>query len=356
MSTPQPTDSSAGFPPGAAPASGQASEPALGLAGRPDVGWVARALGAASGPLDRETAEALVRLVCDPALAPGDTVGPFRVVREVGRGSVGVVYLAERADVGLRVALKVLSGPVADDLSLDPDAGRFADERRCLAALAHPNVARFYDAGQTDEGRLYVAMEFVAGLPIAEYAGRRGLRLAGRIALFEQLCAAVAHVHGRGLVHGDVSPSNVLVTESDGDGPVVKLLDFGLAAPLGAPAGGRPSPLPHRPFTPGYTAPEVVAGGLPTPAADVYALGAVLRDLLTGLPEAPGSVPPALWAVLSRALSADGRYRSAAELARALCAARSAGDTISPGWAVWAAGAIGLGALALGRLRKPAGR
>ncbi|MDT7858403.1 serine/threonine-protein kinase [Rubrivirga sp. S365] len=236
-----------------------------------------------AGFLSRPAAESLAARVADPALAPGDAVGDYRVVREIGRGGMGVVYLAERSDVGLRAALKVLSGPVVDGEAGDPDAERFLDERRHLAALTHPNVARLYDAGYTADGRPYFAMEHVDGEPVTAYADRRGLGLRDRVALFEQVCAAVRHVHGRGLVHGDVKPENVLVADDDEGRPVAKLLDFGVAARWRGAAGGDGAsgdpPASWQPFTYGFAAPEIVAGGEPTPASDVYALGVVLREL-----------------------------------------------------------------------------
>ena len=236
-----------------------------------------------AGFLSRPAAESLAARVADPALAPGDTVGDYRIVREIGRGGMGVVYLAERPDVGLRAALKVLSGPVVDGESGDPDTERFLDERRHLATLTHPNVARLYDAGYTADGRPYFAMEHVDGESVTAYADRRGLGLRDRLALFEQVCAAVRHVHGRGLVHGDIKPENVLVADDDEGRPVAKLLDFGVAARWRGVTGGDGASGDARaswqPFTYGFAAPELVAGGEPTPASDVYALGVVLREL-----------------------------------------------------------------------------
>ena len=264
--------------------------------------------------LSRPAAESFAACVADPALAPGDTVGDYRVLREIGRGGMGVVYLAERSDVGLRAALKVLSGPVADGTE-DPDAERFLDERRHLATLAHPNVARLYDAGHTADGRPYFAMEHVDGEPLTAYADRRGLGLRDRLALFEQVCAAVRHVHGRGLVHGDVKPENVLVADDDEGRPVAKLLDFGVAArwrSRGDGASGAPTPA-WRPFTYGFAPPEVVAGGEPTPASDVYSLGVVLRELVrpsTGR-GVPIAVAEALRSVVERATSEVASRRPA---------------------------------------------
>lgn len=257
--------------------------------------------------LSRPAAESLAACVVDPALAPGDAVGDYRIAREIGRGGMGVVYLAERSDVGLRAAVKVLSGPVAVGEAEDPDAERFLEERRHLAALDHPNVARLYDAGHTTDGRPYFAMEYVDGEPLPDYADRRGLGLRDRLALFEQVCAAVRHVHGRGLVHGDVKPENVLVADDDEGRPVAKLLDFGVATRWrsgGDGANGAPLSA-WQPFTYGFAAPEIVAGGEPTPASDVYALGVLLRELTR--PAAgrgvPAGITGALRTVVERATS-----------------------------------------------------
>ena len=265
--------------------------------------------------LSRPAAESLAACVADPALALGDAVGDYRIAREIGRGGMGVVYLAERSDVGLRAAVKVLSGPVAIGEAEDPDAERFLEERRHLATLDHPNVARLYDAGHTVDGRPYFAMEYVDGEPLPAYADRRGLGLRDRLALFEQVCAAVRHVHGRGLVHGDVKPENVLVADDDEGRPIAKLLDFGVAARWrsgGDGASGAPPPA-WRPFTYGFAPPEVVAGGEPTPASDVYSLGVVLRELVrpsTGR-GVPAAVAEALRTVIERATSEVASRRPA---------------------------------------------
>lgn len=273
-----------------------------------------------AGFLSRPAAESLAARVADPALAPGDTVGDYLVVREIGRGGMGVVYLAERSDVGLRAALKVLSGPVVDGEAGDPDAERFLAERRHLATLTHPNVARLYDAGYTADGRPYFAMEHIDGEPVTAYADRRGLGLRDRLALFEQVCAAVRHVHGRGLVHGDIKPENVLVADDDEGRPVAKLLDFGVAArwrtrsagPGGDGERGAP-PSGWRPFTYRFAAPEIVAGGEPTPASDVYALGVLLRELTptSRCRREPAAVVARLRSVTERATSRDVGHRPA---------------------------------------------
>ena len=265
-----------------------------------------RAFDGGTGPrftalLSRPAAVAVARLgVPDrPPLVAGDAVGAYRVVREIGRGGMGVVYLAERDDLGLRAALKVLDepgrsvqpadgeGPLTDSAS--DDARRFYAERRHLARLSHPGVPRIYDAGRTEAGVPFYAMELVEGLPLDEYAAERGIGLVARVRLFAQLCEVVRHVHGRGLAHGDLKPANVLVQDAEPvvggrrPRPVVRLVDFGVSEET---ASGPPDDGP-RPFTPAYAAPEVYAGGAPSVAADVFALGAVLGDLVAACPERP---------------------------------------------------------------------
>ena len=231
-----------------------------------------------------------------PALSPlveGDVVGAYRIVREIGRGGMGVVYLAERDDPGLRAALKVLDEPVpasggemaAPNCASD-DARRFHAERRHLARLSHPGVPRIYDAGRTATGIPFYAMELVEGVPLDEYVEQRGLGAVERVSLFAQLCETVRHVHGQGLAHGDLKPANVLVQDGEPPGsdrrprPIVRLVDFGVAGETGGTSTTGP-----RPFTPAYAAPEIFDGASPSVAADIYALGAVLGDLVASSPK-----------------------------------------------------------------------
>ncbi|MEO0560293.1 MAG: serine/threonine-protein kinase [Bacteroidota bacterium] len=157
---------------------------------------------------------------------------------------------------------------------------RFRSERQILAGLEHPNIARLLDAGAAEDGRPFVAMELVEGRPLTDYAEARQLDPATRLALFEQAVEAVAYAHRRLVVHRDLKPSNVLVTDSD-DGPRVKLLDFGIARLLNTSEDGLTRP-EMRVLTPEYAAPEQIRGEPPTAAMDVYALGVVLHELLTG--------------------------------------------------------------------------
>ena len=209
---------------------------------------------------------------------PGALVGPYRLIRELGAGGMGTVWLAERADGGLRrqVAVKLPLYGWAPGV-----AERLEQERDALASLEHPHIARLYDAGITPEdGRPYLAMEFIDGLPIDVYARNRGLTARARVELLLQVSSAVAYAHGRLIVHRDLKPSNILVT-ADGS---VHLLDFGAAKLLGA-EGGQHSQLTReagRALSPDYASPEQIHGAPITVASDVYSLGVILFELLTG--------------------------------------------------------------------------
>ena len=214
----------------------------------------------------------------DATFRAGRIVGPWRLVRELGEGGMGSVWLAERVD-GL------LARPVALKL---PHFGarpraiaeRFAREREILATLAHPNIARLYDAGIAADGQPWLAMEYVEGRPITEWADERRLPVEGRVALFLQVLRAVQHAHANLVVHRDLKPSNILVTDA-GD---VRLLDFGIAKLL-ADGEARETELTRiagRALTPAYASPEQISGAPITTASDVYALGVVLYELLAG--------------------------------------------------------------------------
>ncbi|HVN44757.1 MAG TPA: serine/threonine-protein kinase [Steroidobacteraceae bacterium] len=212
-----------------------------------------------------------------PGDAPGDVIGPYRLLRALGQGGMGAVWLAERVDASpqRRVALKLpLHGWARGVIE------RLEQERDTLAALEHPNIARLYDAGSTAMGRPYVAMEFVDGAPIDVFAAEHHLPIRARVSLLLQVARAVSYAHGRLVVHRDLKPSNILVT-ADGD---VRLLDFG-AAKLLRDDGPQDSALTReagRAFSPDYAAPEQIRGEPVTVSTDVYSLGVVLFELLTG--------------------------------------------------------------------------
>jgi predicted Ser/Thr protein kinase len=208
----------------------------------------------------------------------GTFIGPYRVVRELGRGGMGVVYLAMRDDGAFRknVALKLLlRDKVAPEF-----VQRFKQERQVVAALDHPNIARILDGGDAPDGMPYYVMEYVEGVSLDEYCDRQRLSLTGRIAVFQQMCHAVHYLHQNLIVHRDLKPSNVLVS-TDG---VVKLLDFGIAKMVGAASASTPdlTSAQARPMTPTYASPEQLQGATLQPASDIYSMGVILYRLITG--------------------------------------------------------------------------
>jgi eukaryotic-like serine/threonine-protein kinase len=216
--------------------------------------------------------------IADQSDKPGDSIGPYRLVRELGRGGMGAVWLAERSD-GL------INRPVALKLphSAFPRAGlaeRMAREREILATLTHPNIARLYDAGLTDAGQPYLALEYVEGQPIDVYCQQHQLGLKQRLALFAQLSGAMAYAHGKLVVHRDLKPANVLVT-ADGQ---VRVLDFGIAKLLhdNRTQATQLTELSGRALTPDYASPEQILGAPLTVTSDVYSLGVVLYELIGG--------------------------------------------------------------------------
>lgn len=233
----------------------------------------------ADGPLDKSvllSVESLdVSLIHATPLLTGRMLGPYRVVREIGRGGMGAVYEGVRADTQFdqRVAIKTLRVGAESEAVLK----RFQQERRILAALQHPNIATLYDGALTSEGLPYFVLEFVDGVPIDQYCDDRQLSLRARLELFLQVIAAVQHAHQQLVVHRDIKPSNILVTP---DG-VVKLVDFGIAKLLDTTSVEVTGDL-IAPLTMSFASPEQVTGAPITAASDVYSLGVVLYRLLTG--------------------------------------------------------------------------
>ncbi|HET7423268.1 MAG TPA: serine/threonine-protein kinase, partial [Gemmatimonadales bacterium] len=206
----------------------------------------------------------------------GRRIGPYSIVRELGRGGMGAVYLAERADGQYhhRLALKLIKRGMDTEQVL----ARFRAERQILASLDHPNIARLLDGGSTEQGLPFFAMEFIEGEPIDTYANRAGLSIEDRLRLFLQVCGAVAYAHQHLVIHRDIKPLNILVT-SEG---APKLLDFGIAKVLHAGDDETSTVTGMRLLTPEYASPEQVEGRHATTVSDVYALGVVLYELLTG--------------------------------------------------------------------------
>ncbi len=230
--------------------------------------------------------ESLLVLAEDAGAArAGMRIGPYRLVGEIGRGGMGVVYLAERADGRFeqQVAVKLVGQGLHDEHLLH----RFRAEQQILAALEHPNIARLYDGGLADNGAPYLVMEYVEGQPIDQYCDTHRLSTDQRLALFRAVCAVVQYAHQNLVVHRDLKPSNIMVTEpvpaQAGNGRV-KLLDFGIAKLL-SDDDADAAPLTRtgmRVMTPEYASPEQVRGEPVTTASDVYALGVILYQLLTG--------------------------------------------------------------------------
>ncbi|HEX7769767.1 MAG TPA: serine/threonine-protein kinase, partial [Dokdonella sp.] len=234
------------------------------------------ALVASQGTLVARARAPVTRLLDgqpETELDVGDEIGAWRLLRRIASGGMGAVYLAERADGHFEqvAAVKLIRGIAnADTFTL------FARERQILATLQHPNIARLLDGGATPGGQPYLVMEYVEGAPIDRYCDEQGLGLRERLDLFRAVCAAVQFAHQRLIVHCDLKPSNVLV-RADGT-PV--LLDFGIARALDRPRIAEIGDAHY--FTPGYASPEQLREASVTTASDVYALGLVLFELVTG--------------------------------------------------------------------------
>ncbi len=205
----------------------------------------------------------------------GRIVGAYRIIEEIGQGGMGEVYRAVRADgqYEKEVAIKLVRSGLEAPIVIE----RFRQERQILASLDHPHIARLLDGGTTEEGIPYLVMELIEGTPIDRFADAHALNVTRRLELFRQVCAAVQYAHQRLVIHRDVKPSNIMVTEEG----LPKLLDFGIAKILD-PAAVTETTL-VRPMTPEYASPEQIRGEPITTSSDVYSLGVVLYRLLTGL-------------------------------------------------------------------------
>ena len=243
-------------------------------------------------------------------LQPGWRIGPYRVVRELGRGGMSRVYLAARADQAFEklVAIKV----VGRELDAEDAIERFRSERQILARLDHPNITRILDGGTTADGLPYLVMDYVEGQPIDAYCDAGALDVSARLRLFQGVCTAVHYAHQNLIVHRDIKPGNVLVTR---DG-VPRLLDFGIAkllAPLAPPSESTRTAL--RRLTPEYASPEQLRGETLTTASDVYSLGVLLYRLLTG--QSPYRSSASSATSLQQAICEDPPQRPSAAAARA---------------------------------------
>lgn len=246
----------------------------------------------------------------DPAL--GLALGPWRLVRRLATGGMGAVYLGQRVDTAFRkqVAVKLIR-PWLDTAEITE---RFRRERQVLADLDHPHIARLLDGGAAPDGRPYLVMEYVDGLPIDRHADELALPIAERLRLFLTVCDAVQHAHGNLVVHRDLKPSNILV---DRQGQV-KLLDFGIAKVIGGDTGLEAADVDRTlttAMTPRYASPEQVLGRRVTTATDVYSLGVLLHELLSGA--APYAMPTQLTPEAARVISETEPTRPSRAAARA---------------------------------------
>jgi serine/threonine-protein kinase len=227
--------------------------------------------------LDRNLAEVAHETLTQPihaSLIPKE-FGPYRILKLLGEGGMGVVYLAEREDLGTQVAVKVLR-----DAWLSPARReRFASEQRTLAQLSHPSIARLYDADTLEDGTPWFVMEYVDGLPLTHYCRKHDCSVELRLQLFRSVCEAVQHAHGHAVIHRDLKPSNILV-KSDGS---VRLLDFGIAKQLESLKLQVDQTITGlRLMTPAYASPEQIRGDRVGIGTDVYSLGIILYELLAG--------------------------------------------------------------------------
>lgn len=247
----------------------------------------------------------------------GKQFGKYKIIREIGRGGMGAVFLAERSDGEFehQVALKIVRRSFADERI----ESQFRRERQILASLNHPNIARLLDGGVSEHGEPFLVMEYVDGEPLNEFAEKHNLSVEERLKLFQKVCSAISYAHRNLIIHRDLKPSNILV-DKEGE---PKLLDFGLAKILDdGLRDDSQTEIALRAFTPAYASPEQIQDGRVTTASDVYSLGVVLYELLTGdrpfdfehksyqeilrsidtlKPPRPSSVVNSRWSVVSNA-------------------------------------------------------
>src|SRR5687767_10968844 len=232
--------------------------------------------------LSRQNLDAIVQRPVAPFEKPGDRIGRYKLLQQIGQGGCGVVYMAEQEEpVHRRVALKVIK------LGMDTKSviARFEAERQAVAMMDHPNIARVFDVGTTGTGRPFFVMELVRGIRITDYCDQENLSTEERLELFIKVCHAIHHAHQKGIIHRDIKPSNILVTLHDGV-PIPKVIDFGIAKATQQRLTDKTLFTLFEQFigTPAYMSPEQAEmSGLDVDTrSDIYSLGVLLYELLTG--------------------------------------------------------------------------
>jgi serine/threonine protein kinase len=203
-------------------------------------------------------------------------IGIYKVIKELGLGGMGAVYLAERTDGKFKqkVAVKLLKR----EFNIEKIRQIFKREKEILAALSHPNIAHLLDAGKTDDGIPYLVMEYIEGVPVDKFCFENSLELNERLKLFNKICEAVAFAHRNLVIHRDLKPSNILITKTG----ETKLLDFGISKLLGETGESSKNTTIFEAMTPQYASPEQIRGEQVSTATDIYSLGVVLFKMLTG--------------------------------------------------------------------------
>src|SRR6202789_1113728 len=279
--------------------------------------------------LDRDIAHVAHDVFHDPTAdsQPFKEFGPYRIIKMLGEGGMGVVYLAEREDLGSQVAIKILR-----DAWLSPARrARFAAEQRTLAQLNHPSIARLYDADTSPDGTQFFVMEYLQGIPLTNYCRQHHGAVPERLRLFRDVCEAVLYAHQHAVIHRDLKPSNILVKADT----TVRLLDFGIAKQIESLGDSVEQTITGlRLMTPAYAAPEQIRGEQVGIQADVYSLGVVLYELLAA--RLPFNVTQCTPAQAEKVLTEQEADKPSDVAGKAAAAAETNGRGVTASRAAWA--------------------